>query len=278
MKCLFKNFKTRKASTLLLSIMLIIFSKVNFAGAPFLTDDPVPLNSKQWEIFLFTIFDKNNDLFLEPDLFAPAIEINYGPLDDLQLHAIVPYAWSLPNAAPPANGLGDIEVGVKYRFIRETSKQPQVGFAPLLELPSGNVYQNLGNGIPWVKLPVWAQKSWGKWTTYGGTGYAINTAPGMLNYFYTGWLLQRKLKESLTLGSEIFYQGAITADGNASVILNVGGFYNFNKNFSLLFTAGHSIAGQNHLVGYLGLYWTFGKVYSPPTSHRRGGRIFFAEH
>jgi hypothetical protein len=264
MKCLFKNLNTRKASAQLISIILIIFSKGNFAGAPFLTDDPIPLNSKQWEIFLFSILDKNNDLFLEPDLFAPAVEINYGPLDDLQLHAIVPYSWSLPNAAPAANGLGDIEVGVKYRFIRETSTRPQVGFAPLLELPSGNANRNLGNGIPWVKLPVWAQKSWGKWTTYGGGGYVINTAPGMLNYFYTGWLLQRQLKESLTLGSEIFYQAAITADGSASVILNAGGFYNFNKNFSLIFTVGHSIAGQNHLISYLGLHWTFGNV-SPPS-------------
>ncbi|CAM2740859.1 Uncharacterised protein [Legionella steigerwaltii] len=274
MKCLFKHLNIRKRTAQFISSILIILSKTTYAGAPFLTDDPVPLNHKQWEIFLFSILDKNNDLFLEPDLFAPALEINYGPSNDLQLHAIVPYAWSLPNAAPPANGLGDLEVGIKYRLIHETAKMPQIGFAPLLEIPTGNANQNLGNGSPWGKLPVWAQKSWRKWTTYGGAGYAINSAPGMLNYFYTGWLLQRKIKEQLTLGGEIFYQGAITADGSASVIFNAGGFYNFNKNFSLLFTAGHSVAGQNQLVGYLGLYWTFGNVYSPPESHRRGGRLF----
>ncbi|MCW8386500.1 transporter [Fluoribacter dumoffii] len=267
MKCLFLSLKEIAVS--LARISLIGLTTASYAGAPFISDDPLPLKYKQWEVIIFSGLDKNNDLFLEPYLFAPALEINYGPSEDLLLHALVPYAWALPSPAPLASGLGDIELGAKYRFLRETSKLPQIAFAPLLEVPTGSVNKNLGNGIPWGKLPIWAQKSWGKWTTYGGGGYVINTAPGMLNYFYSGWLLQKQLKDQLILGGEVFYQTAITAEGNYSVLLNAGGVYSFNKNFSLLFSARHSIFGQNHLIAYLGLYWTFEKSVFSSTHHEK---------
>ena len=42
---------------------------------------------------------------------------------------------------------------------------------------------------------------------------------------------------------------------------NVGGFFKITPNFQILFTGGHTLAGGNHTIGYLGLYWTgeFGK-------------------
>jgi hypothetical protein len=258
MKYLFNKLEIKKIIFWLISIILITVHSVVHAGPPFLTDDPEPIDYKHWEFYLFSILDKNNVALLEPDLFGPAVEINWGSLPDVHLHASIPYAWSLPNAAPAAHGLGDIELGIKYRFIHETKKIPEVGIFPLIELPTGNANQNLGNGILWAKLPIWAQKSWGKWTTYGGGGYAINSVPGMLNYFFAGWLLQRTLNDHLLLGAEIFYQDALSVNSSTSTILNVGGNYNFNKNFALLFSAGHNITGQENTVGYLGLYWTSG--------------------
>jgi hypothetical protein len=47
-------------------------------------------------------------------------------------------------------------------------------------------------------------------------------------------------------------------DGRSYTVLNVGGYYNFTPNFQLLFTGGGSIAGEQHTVAYLGLYWTWG--------------------
>lgn len=230
-----------------------------YAGSPFLTDDPVPIDYKHWEFYLFSILDKNNVALLEPDLFVPAAEFNYGVLPDVHLHIMVPWVWSLPNAAPFANGIGDVELGIKYRVVHETEKIPQIGISPTLEVPTGNANQNLGNGVLWGKLPIWAQKKWGKWTTYGGGGYGINSAPGMLNYYFAGWLLQKELNDKLTLGSEIFYLTALSTTSSASAILNAGGQYHFNQDFSLLFAAGKNIAGQENIVGYLGFYWT-GKI------------------
>lgn len=239
-------------------IVLCFCCTTIFAGPPFLTDDPEPVEYHHYEFYFFSMLDKNNVAIEEPQLQYPAIEINWGLLSNCQLHLIVPYAWSLPNAAPAANGMGDIEVGIKYRFIQETSNRPQVGIFPLFELPIGNADRGLGNGKLWMKLPIWLQKSWGEWKTFGGVGYAVNSAIDMRNYLYGGWLVQKDFNEHLTLGIEIFSQGAVSTQSLSFTIANVGGYYNFTKNFSMLFSAGHSIAGEPHLEGYFALYWTGG--------------------
>jgi hypothetical protein len=235
-------------------ILCIIPLKHNaFAGPPFLTDDPVPVEYKHWEFYLFSTMDKTN---AENNLQLPAIEINIGAIPNVQLHFVIPHMIHIPNDGARTNGLGDIETGIKYRFIEETEHRPQIAIFPLFELPTGNENRNLGNGRLWVKLPIWLQKSWGDWTTYGGGGYAINSAPLMKNFLYAGWLLQREFNQKVTLGAEVFTQGADSVDSSAFTILNAGGYYNFNKNVSFLFTAGHSLIGERHSIAYLGLYWT----------------------
>jgi hypothetical protein len=256
MDFLFWRSKNKAKVLCLVGIFLLgVFHKA-IAGPPFLTDDPESIDYKHYEVYLFSELMKNDVANLEPDLLAPAIEFNYGLLPRLQLHTALPYAWSLPDAAPAANGLGDIELGMKYQFFNETTTPVQLAIFPLLELPTGNSARNLGNGKPWVKLPIWLQKSWGSWTTYGGGGYAINSASDMRNYFYLGGQLQKKFSEYLILGAEIFYQGAASVDSRATTIFNAGGYYYFNKHLALLFSAGHSLFGQNNTVGYLGIYWT----------------------
>ena len=101
-------------------------------GPPFLTDDPEPVAYKYYEAYTFGTFDHSNGgTFAQ----APAFEFNAGVAPNLQLHLSVPTAFVRPGIA---YGLGDTEVGSKYRFITERRGRPQVGVFPLLELPSGN--------------------------------------------------------------------------------------------------------------------------------------------
>ena len=224
------------------------------AGPPFLTDDPEPVELGHHEFYIFSTLDKASD---GTAVQAPAFEFNYGIAPQTQFHIIFPFTAFAPAGGPITYGPGDIELGLKYRFIQETENFPQIGTFPLLEVDTGDSSRGLGNGRTWAKFPIWAQKSWGPWTTYGGGGYAVNPAPGQRDYLFAGWVLQRDLSEQLTLGGELFSQGKTTDDSKATTFVNFGGFYNFNKGFSLLFTAGHSIAGERHLISYLGLYWTW---------------------
>lgn len=234
-------------------VLFLFMAAPALAGPPFLTDDPVPVPLGHYEFYVFSTLDKARD---GTTVQAPAFEFNAGIFPETQFHLVLPFTAALPKEGPGAFGPGDIETGIKYRFMRETKNRPQAGIFPMIELPSGSASRGLGNGRAEEKIPVWLQKSFGPWTTYGGMGYEINQAPDGRNYLFGGWLLQRDLSEKLTLGAEVFALGRTAEDEQATAIFNFGGYYNFTRNFSLLFTAGHSFLGARHLVGYLGLYWT----------------------
>jgi hypothetical protein len=228
------------------------------AGPPFLTDDPEPIEYHHSEAYAFSTIDATAD---GKTMQFPAAEFNTSPLPDVHLHLVVPMTLNRPDQGEQHSGLGDTEVGIKYRFVHETDTLPQVGIFPMVELPSGNADRGLGNGSTWWKLPLWMQKSWGTWKTYGGGGYAFNHATGMRNYAFGGWLLQHELSARLTLGGELFTQGATSDQGRHTVIGNVGGFYTPKAacgGCQVLFSAGHSVSGERHTVGYLALYWELG--------------------
>ena len=81
----------------------------------------------------------------------------------------------------------------------------------------------------------------------------------MKDSLFAGWLLQRQMTKRWTLGMEIYHQESQTMGGRQSTFVDAGGYYNVRQNLSLLFMAGHTATGERHTVGYLGLYYTWGK-------------------
>jgi hypothetical protein len=224
-------------------------------GAPFLTDDPVPVDYRHGEIYAFATYDRASD---GNDSTMPGLECNYGILPDTQLHVAFPFVRNAPANGPAEWGGGDFQIGVKYRFVDAVESSLQIAIYPLAVLPTGNADKGLGNGKAWFSLPLWLQKSWGAWTTYGGGGYTINSAPGQKNYGFGGWLLQKDISERWMLGGEIFVQGADAEGGRTTTVVNLGGAYHISPDLSLLYSAGHSIGGDTHTIAYLGLLWGFG--------------------
>ena len=227
-----------------------------WAGPPFLTDDPEPVDTGHFEFYLFSTLDKSggNDL-----IQGPAVEFNWGAMPNLQLHIVTTLTYSSFSRNEFSEyGLGDSEAGFKLRFAGKEPDSLQMGIFPMAEISTGDSSRGLGNGLTWYKVPLWIQKRWGPWTTYGGGGYAFNAAPGARNYPFGGWLLQRDLNDWLTVGGEVFAQGQDTDSDQGFLLANIGGYLNFSPQFSLLFSGGHSIVGDDHTVMYLGLYWTWG--------------------
>jgi hypothetical protein len=214
------------------------------AGPPFRTDDPEPVEYEHWEIRGFSQMTQtrgdNSGIF-------PGLEVNYGALPDLQLHVIAPLALDERTGGNWQSGYGDTELGVKYRFIQEDEEgwRPMVGTFPLVQLPSGNASRGLGTGQTHAYLPLWIQKSFGEWSTYGGGGRWINPGMGNKDYWFTGWQVQRKITEQLRLGAEIFHQTANIVGGKDSTGFNVGGFYDFTENHHLLLSVGSGLQNAN---------------------------------
>lgn len=249
---------------LLVLFLAVLGTGRAFAGPPFLTDDPVPTEYRNYELYVFAAVDKLAGVSTTTS--APAVEFNWGALPNVQISASVPYTFlSVPQTSGPhmpqtiagttVSGFGDTEFGVKYRFLQETANRPQISFYPSLEISTGNQTNGVGNGRIWYRFPFWAQKSWGPWTTYGGGGYAVNTAPGTTNFAFGGGLVQRDFGAHLTVGAEIYYQGPQFAGDRFSTFYNAGSYISLTKNFGILFSLGHSFAGDDQSVAYFALGW-----------------------
>ena len=105
---------------------------------------------------------------------------------------------------------------------------------------------------------MWLQKSAGLWTTYGGGGYWINPGTGNKNWWFMGWLLQRRVTSFLTLGAEALHATPKEVDGASSTGFNAGGIVDFSEMNHFLFSAGHSIQGQSRFQCYVAYQLTFG--------------------
>jgi len=233
--------------------LLIAFSPPARCGPPFFTDDPEPVEFGHWEFYLASQYLRSDQ---GRSGTAPHAEINCGAAPGLQLHLLAPVAFAHPAGGPLARGYGDTELGAKYRFLHETARRPQAGVFALAELPTGDADRGLGGGKTRVFLPVWLQKSWGPWTSYGGAGYWLNPGAGNRNWGYAGWLLQRDLSTRLTLGGELFHRTPDTAGGRGATGFSAGGQVNFTAARHLLFSAGRDFSGPDKFTAYLGLQWT----------------------
>ncbi len=217
------------------------------AGPPFETDDPEPVDQRHWEFYVAS------QVLRQPDGTtgtAPHFEYNYGALPDLQLHIIAPIGYARPEGGETHHGLGDIELGAKLRFVDETPSRPMVGTFPQVELPTGDADRGLGSGHTQFFIPLWLQKSFGPWTTYGGGGYWVNPGAGNKNWWFTGWLLQRRLSHLTSVGAEIIHTTSDTIGGRGDLRFNAGVVLDPSDNHHLLFCAGRSIDGDVRFHAY----------------------------
>lgn len=251
------RFRAIAAQTILIVVGGLLFTGTAWAGPPFFTDDPEPVEHLHWEVYLSSACSHSTE---GSQCTAPHFEANFGAFSDTQLHLIVPLAYSHPHDLGSHYGLGDIELGIKYRFIHEDEKgwRPQVGIFPIVELPTGESQKGLGEGRARVFFPVWFQKSWGPWTTYGGGGYWYHPGEDNKNYWFTGWLLQREFSKMLTIGAEIFNTSPKAKGESNETGFNVGGSLNLSEEHHILFSAGRDLKGPNTLFAYLAFQWTFG--------------------
>ena len=262
-----------------LLLLILVFSCIRVwaqAGPPFQTDDPTPVDYGHYEAYIFGTIDGTP---AELDPVAPAFEFNWGAVPNIQLHAILPFGAVIPSnnpiyapggQGPSAYGLTDMELGIKYGFIRQTKHRPQIGSFTMFEIPTGSYSRGLGVGKAWYKLPLWVAKDIGPWSLDGGAGYTVVPQTGYRNFPYGGFLVKRVVSKKLELSAEVFSharEGFAAAQTQASTLIDAGGYYHFKSpGLQLLFAYGHSIAGQTENYAYLGLYKTWGRDKGKPAS------------
>jgi hypothetical protein len=242
----------RKRHIVFRVVVYLLLTSVTLAGPPFITDDPQPVEYGHWELYFSSMqFFSSKEI----DATLPHVEINYGVFPDVQFHVILPMGFVYADGNSNY-GFSNTEIGIKYRFIDETDDWPQVGMFPMVEVPTASNEQNLGSGKPQLFLPLWVQKSWGDFTTYGGGGFWYNPGEENKNYLLLGWELQYNFSAMVMLGTEFTFQTADVVDGSSDVMWNLGGMINFDSTNHLLFSIGHTIDGAGSFIGYIGYQLT----------------------
>ncbi len=249
----------RKYLLVIFSFLALCLSTAALAGPPFQTDDPVPTDFKHWEIYAFS---EGTHTEGETEGVLPGFEFNYGLLPEVQLSVTAPFVFHKVVDTDTQTNYGDTGIGLKYRFVQEDENgwRPQISVYPSLELATGKVDDDLDEGHSREFLPVWLQKSYGPWTTFGGGGYWINPGEENKNYWFFGWALMRKITDQLSVGGEIFHQTADTLEGVDSTGFNLGATYDFTENHHLVFSAGRGIenaAATNRFSYYIAYELSF---------------------
>jgi hypothetical protein len=235
--------------------LLCLYPLAAWAGPPYLTDDPDPVDYQTFEIIPAYTLDRAVD---GEEIDGPVADFNYGIAPDMHLNIQGGFVHALPADDSSESGVGDLRVALKWRFHKETDHSPEIALYPAVILPTGNADKGLGNGQVSYQFPVWFEKNWGAgWSSYWGGGWTLNRAPGQRNYFYGGWQLQKQLTDTWNLGGEIYSQGATGVDAAGWTALNLGGGYKLSPHASLIFSFGHSFAGTSHALGYIGVDFTW---------------------
>lgn len=204
------------------SMAMVMLCATALAGPPYITDDPEPTDTSHYEMYLF-----HNGSYSRGNLDgAYGIDFNYGAAEDVQLTAVVPVAFTAPSEGRGVQELGNIELAVKYRFLRQTDVGWDISVFPRLFLPSGSAA--VGARHVTFLLPLWVGRSFGDWSVFGGGGCAYNRGDTSQNYCQMGWAVTRQLLPHLQVGAEVVHQGADQKGGRVSTQTGVGMLYDFS--------------------------------------------------
>jgi hypothetical protein len=222
------------------------------AGPPYLTDDPIPTDTGHWEIYGFAAGEGRKST-IDAD---SGFDLNYGPVKGVQLTATLPLSFSREPSEGWRAGTGDVELGVKYRFLDDEKDGISAAIFPRAILPTASHSPDEKTRF---LLPLWIGKDFpGGTSLFGGGGYEINPGPGNRSFWEAAIALTHDVSDKVSLGVEATRQGPDTDGGTAQTRAGVGSIIKLSDHYALLMSGGPTWA--DHRTGYhfyaaLGLFY-----------------------
>lgn len=207
----------------LLFFLCLLFAPPTRAQQPFNTDDADVTDPHRFHVQLSNEYD-----ILQRSAYpglrqnTTVFELDYGLFNGVEIGVDGPLiAISNSRLTTPKTpfGFGDLDLHVKYNFLkeREGSRRPALAATLNVELPTGDARKQLGSGLADYFLNGILQKSLTKKTRLrlnGGVLFSGNTTTGDIGIkkrgtvFVGGVSLVKQFTERLDLGAEV--TGAVT--------------------------------------------------------------------
>jgi hypothetical protein len=236
--------------------MLACATAPHLAGPPLETDDPDTPGPGRWEVNVSSTLEKRRDT----REWTPLLDLNYGVGERVQLKLKPRYVVLDEPRLSERAGLGNIQAGVKWRFLDEKRHSFAMSIYPQVDLnPPGNSDARglVEEGADFL-LPMQVAKSFGQMRLYGEVGYDWR------EHRRGGWLFglafEYPLDATFRLTGEI--RGGAEGDlADSELLLNVGFKARLADHVTLLGSGGRTVCeapGQPvGVFSYFGLQFTF---------------------
>jgi len=224
-------------------------------GPPMITDDTETVPKGHWEINSAFTVERGEDGTLYG---LPLEDINYGLNKRMQLKVEIPWLILHQKGEHGVSGIGNTNIGVRWRFRDETEKQRvALSIYPAFEFnnPGPSVRRGLVDKGPEFLLPLEWQTKLGKYGLNGDVGWRFKRGDDEVIY---GAVLGREFKHFELLG-ELHGTGSRRHLGGSEVVYNFGTRVPMTKHTTLLLSAGRSIRPHYDptFIAYVGVQANF---------------------
>lgn len=252
---------------LLLSLLTVSLTSASAwaqGGPPYYTNDPGTPGPFNWEINLgyMPFFYSDQSVSHTPD-----VDINFGVGDRIQLTYENAWLRAQNPGSSTKFGLGQSNLGVKWRFYDAGESGLAISVFPQLFLnnPNDAVRRGITPPSQGFLLPVEFSKKFGPVGVDYEVGYQF-THKGP-DTWLTGLVLGHDFTPKFEMDAEFYSQGAFHPSDYQPTI-GLGTRYKIHSPVIVLLMAGRSLeptrANQSYFVGYFGLQFLL-----PPKSYNR---------
>ena len=215
---------------------MLLVSAPAFAGPPYVNDDAEPTAKGTWEINIYS-----SGTVADGGSFEQAgVNASYGWSDDLEFNGTVLSGFSQAPGRADVAGFGDIQLGAKYKFLKQADWFVDVAVVPGITLPT-HTDPSLGRPglVPSLNLQV--ERDWGDWSVFGGGGCVFPHDNLSQDFCLFGGAVTWQVTRTLQIGGEIYHATPGAKFGMHTTGIGFGATYDFSDRYHLLFSAGPGI-------------------------------------
>jgi len=217
-----------------------------------ITDDPGTPGNGKWENNLAITFSHVPN---EWSLDAPAIDLNYGWGDHIQLTLQSSVALLKRSDHGLIGGVGGVEAAVKWRFLDEEQSGADVSMFPriIFNVTQSSVRRGLAEDGTRFQIPFQVAKGFGRWKADLELGALVSTV-GRSEWLY-GVVGGFDLTKTTTLMAELHGTSRTNFDDDILAV-NVGLRHGLTDRQILIVSLGHEVRSADEpraLIGYFGM-------------------------
>jgi hypothetical protein len=222
-------------------------------GPPMITDDPGTPGNGHWENNLAIAFEHRPN---EWSIDAPAIDLNYGFGDHIQLTLQTSLAILKRSDYGAVAGMGGTEAAVKWRFLDEERNGVDVSMFPriIFNVAQSSVRRGLSEDGTRFQIPFQLAKKFGPIDLDFEFG-ALASTVGRSEFLY-GVVGGREVSKKTSLMLE-FHGTSRTNFTRDTLAVNFGWRYKINDHAIWIASLGHELRApedeQLALIGYCGV-------------------------